>query len=151
MQKTPTNVMQKSANAIVVLEAVFVTATVLLFSMPSILYQQQLRFTDYAEGTSSSSSSSSSCIDYNRTDNTISISCVHASFTDVANTVKDPAVLEKLRGDNGSEYLLKANLQVEDDATLSMGPPNDIIKWLKITGANGIIVNGKIEMDGVKI
>jgi mannuronan 5-epimerase len=40
-------------------------------------------------------------------------------------------------------------LQVDDDAAFSMGP-NDI-KWLKIAGANGIIVDGKIEIDGVRI
>jgi mannuronan 5-epimerase len=145
MQKLRRNAMQKNANAVIVLEAVFVTATVLLFSMTSILYQQQLRFTDYAEGTTSS------CIDYDQTENTINVMC-NASFADVARSINtDQSVLQKLRGDDNGEYLLNGNLQVDDDATLSMGRPADVIKWLKITGANGIIVNGRIEIDGVKI
>src|SRR5919201_1299797 len=105
-----------------------------------ILSYPQLHFTVYAGGTTS-------CIDYDRTENTITISCDHASFGDVANTINDQSVLTNL-GDNG-EYLLNANLQVDDDATLSMDSSDDV-KWLKIAGANGIIVNGRIEIDGVK-
>ena len=114
----------------------------LLFLLTIIIpYGQQwhhLGFTAYAgeEG---------ACIDYDQSENTITITC-DVSFREVANTINDRAVLEQL-GDG--EYLLKAGLQVDDDATFSIGP-NDIT-WLKITGTNGITVYGKIQITGVKI
>jgi parallel beta-helix repeat protein len=115
----------------------------LLFLLTIIIpYGQQqwhhLRFT--AEG-----GEGGACIDYDQSENTITITC-DVSFREVANTINDRAVLEQL---GVGEYLLKAGLQVDDDATFSIDP-NDIT-WLKITGTNGITVYGKIQITGVKI
>src|SRR6266511_1984377 len=112
----------------------------LLFLIAGLIpyqHQQLHHFTAYAGG--------GACIDYDQSENTISITC-DASFRDVANTINDQSVLEQL---GGGEYLLKANLQVDDDATLSIGP-NDIT-WLKITDTNGIIIDGIIQIEGIKI
>ncbi|HKG71813.1 MAG TPA: NosD domain-containing protein [Nitrososphaeraceae archaeon] len=122
--------------------SIIIAAGLLLFLITGLTpYQQEQlhHFTAYAgEG--------GACIDYDQSENAIIITC-NASFREVANTINDPAVLEQL-GDGG-EYLLKASLQVDDGATLSIGP-NDIT-WLKITGTNGITVYGKIQIVGVKI
>jgi mannuronan 5-epimerase len=120
-------------------------STILLFLLTGlILYEQHYHLLIFTA--EAGDGGEDTCIDYERAENTITIEC-NASFRDVANTINDQSVLEQL-GDGG-EYLLNANLQVDDDATLSMGP-NDI-KWLKIAGTNGIIVNGKIQIAGVKI
>src|SRR5215208_684792 len=122
--------------------SIIIAAGLLLFLITGLTpYQQEQlhHFTAYAgEG--------GACIDHDQSENAIIITC-NASFSEVANTINDPAVLEQL-GDGG-EYLLKASLQVDDGATLSIGP-NDIT-WLKITGTNGITVYGKIQIVGVKI
>src|SRR5215213_6896903 len=122
--------------------SIIIAAGLLLFLITGLTpYQQEQlhHFTAYAgEG--------GACIDHDQSENTIIISC-DSSFRDAVNTVNDPAVLEQL-GDGG-EYLLKASLQVDDDTTFSISP-NDIT-WLKITGTNGIIVYGRIQIDGVKI
>jgi parallel beta-helix repeat protein len=76
------------------------------------------------------------------------IKCDTSSFRDVADTINDPGILSNL---GNGQYLLNANLQVDDDATFSMNQVDDDINWLKIAGASGIIVDGKIEIDGVKI
>jgi mannuronan 5-epimerase len=118
-------------------------AVILLLFLLTILipYGQQwhhLRFT--AEG-----GEGGPCIDYDQSENTITINC-NASFLDVVQSINDPDIIENL---GNSEYLLKASLQVDDDTTFSIGS-NDIT-WLKITDTNGIIVHGKIQIDGVKI
>jgi parallel beta-helix repeat protein len=122
--------------------SIIIAAGLLLFLITGLTpYQQEQlhHFTAYAgEG--------GACIDHDQSENAIIITC-NASFSEVANTINDPAVLEQL-GDGG-EYLLKASLQVDDGATLSIGP-NDIT-WLKKTGTNGITVYGKIQIVGVKI
>jgi poly(beta-D-mannuronate) C5 epimerase len=122
----------------------FVTALVtffLLFSMASISYQQLPFFDIEEEGLD--------CIDYAATDNTITIDCDHASFGDATRTIHDPSVLEKLEQEG--EYLLKANLRVADGTTFEMSSDKDGLQYLKIAGANGIIVHGKILINGVKI
>src|SRR5215213_3552099 len=116
-------------------------AFLLFFSMTSISYQQ-LPFFDFEEGVE--------CIDYDAAENTIAIDCDHASFGDVIRTINDQSVLEKLEQDG--EYLLKANLRVADGMTFEMtSNADDNIQYLKIAGANGIIVHGRILIDGVKI
>jgi parallel beta-helix repeat protein len=122
----------------------FATAAVaflFFFSMTSISYQQ-LPFFDFEEGVE--------CIDYDAAENTIAIDCDHASFGDVIRTINDQSVLEKLEQDG--EYLLKANLRVADGMTFEMtSNEDDNLQYLKIAGANGIIVHGRILIDGVKI
>jgi hypothetical protein len=126
-------------NSLAIVDAFFIFSMVALIT----LYQQQQQQQQqphfaYAGGT---------CINYDQTNSTITIIC-NTSFRDVADTLKDQSVLSNLGG--SGDYILKANLQVNDGATLLMGP-NDGIKWLKIAGANGIIVNGAIQIEGIKI
>jgi mannuronan 5-epimerase len=121
----------------------FATAlvVVLFFSMAGLSYQQ-LPFLDDEEGTE--------CIDHEAAENTITIDCDHASFGDVVRTINDQSVLEKL--DEDGEYLLKANLRVADGVTFEMTSNGDgNLQYLKIAGENGIIVHGKILINGVKI
>jgi mannuronan 5-epimerase len=83
--------------------------------------------------------------------NTIAIDC-DASFLDVVQSINDPGILEELEEEEeeGGQYLLKANLEVDDGVTFSM-TPGDGLQYLKIADANGIIVYGKIQIAGVKI
>src|ERR671922_423219 len=114
----------------------FVTAaTAFLLFCLIFVSTQQLQFVD----------GGAQCIDYEEVQSTIIITC-NASFGDIVNTINDQSILENVQN---QEYVLKANLQVSDGITLTMDSP-DII-WLKIAGANGIIVNGKIQIAGVKI
>ncbi len=90
------------------------------------------------------------CIDYEAADNTIAINC-DASFLDVVQAINDPEILEEQEQDD--QYLLNANLQVDDGVTFAMlsnGDDNNL-QYLKIAGENGIIVHGKILINGVKI
>jgi poly(beta-D-mannuronate) C5 epimerase len=114
----------------------------------------------------------SPCIGYDAEENTITINC-DSSFLDVVKTLDDPTVFENL---GNGEYLLNANLEVADDVTFEMSSSssnadngavisdnfgigengaenggNEALKYLKITGANGIVVYGRIEISGVKI
>ena len=88
------------------------------------------------------------CIDYDEGENTITINC-NASFLDVAQTIDDSEIVESLG--NGEEYVLNATLQVADGITFSMTSTGDGLQYLKLAGENGIIVYGKILIDGVKI
>jgi parallel beta-helix repeat protein len=120
-------------------------AVILLLFLLTILipYGQQwhhLRFT--AEG-----GEGGPCIDYDQSENTITINC-NASFLDVVQTINDPDIIENL---GTGEYLLNANLEVADDVTFEMSSNGDGLQYLKITGENGIIVYGKILINGVKI
>jgi mannuronan 5-epimerase len=135
----------KRSNVMIIIpKSSFATAVVaflFFFSMTSISYQQ-LPFFDFEEGVE--------CIDYDAAENTIAIDCDHASFGDVIRTINDQSVLEKLEQDG--EYLLKANLRVADGMTFEMtSNEDDSLQYLKIAGANGIIVHGRILIDGVKI
>src|ERR671923_2013570 len=87
------------------------------------------------------------CIDYDESENTISINC-NASFRDVVQTINDPDIIENL---GTGEYLLNANLEVADDVTFAMTSNEDGLQYLKIAGANGIIVQGRIEISGIII
>ncbi|HVD37136.1 MAG TPA: right-handed parallel beta-helix repeat-containing protein, partial [Nitrososphaeraceae archaeon] len=99
---------------------------------------QQLQFTDATTG----------CVGYESGVNTITITC-NASFQDVVQAINDPALLEQ---EEDGQYILKANLQVADGVTFEMNSNGvDNLQYLKIAGENGIIVYGKILMDGVKI
>jgi parallel beta-helix repeat protein len=135
---------KRSNIMIIIPKSSFATAAVaflFFFSMTSISYQQ-LPFFDFEEGVE--------CIDYDAAENTIAIDCDHASFGDVIRTINDQSVLEKLEQDG--EYLLKANLRVADGMTFEMtSNEDDNLQYLKIAGANGIIVHGRILIDGVKI
>src|ERR687896_2182815 len=91
------------------------------------------------------------CIDYDSTENTITINC-DASFLDVVQTINDPEILEQEEDQEGGQYILNANLEVADDVTFAMNSNEDGgLQYLKITGENGIIVHGRIEISGIII
>ena len=119
-----------------------ISVIILIFSITDVSYQQQPSSLDNEEG---------SCIDYDAAENTITIDC-DASFLDVVQAINDPGILEELEEEEeeGGQYLLKANLEVDDGVTFSM-TPGDGLQYLKIADANGIIVYGKIQIAGVKI
>jgi parallel beta-helix repeat protein len=121
---------------------------VLLFLLIDLIFYQQphhLPFTAEAgEG--------GPCIDYDAAENSIAINC-NASFLDVVETINDPEILQNL---GNGEYLLNANLEVADDVTFEMTSSSSSnedggLQYLKITGTNGIIVNGRIEISGIII
>jgi mannuronan 5-epimerase len=118
-----------------------ISVIILIFSITDVSYQQQPASLDNEEG---------SCIDYDAAENTITIDC-DASFLDVVQAINDPDILEELEEEEeGGQYLLKANLEVDDGVTFSM-TPGDGLQYLKIADANGIIVYGKIQIAGIKI
>src|SRR5919202_1321751 len=101
MSKIHRNSMAKSTRTIVTHGVVFVTVTILLFSMPSMLTQQPY----FAHA--------GTCVGYDQTKNTITITC-DASFRDIVQAVNDPSVLQELTDGGSGEYLLSTNLQVGD-------------------------------------
>jgi mannuronan 5-epimerase len=124
-----------------------IAVTTLLFLMTGIIlpYEQQyhLRFTAEA--------GELECIDYDEEENTITVNC-STTFQDVVQTVDDSDILENL---GNGEYILKANLEVADGITFEMtssnGDDGNNLQYLKLAGANGIVVYGKILINGVKI
>lgn len=119
-------------------------SAILLFLLTGLISFEQyhIRFTAEA--------GVDACIDFDQTENTIKVNC-NASFLNIVQTINDPKILENL--ENG-EYLLNATLEVADDITFEMnssGAGGDNLRYLKIAGENGIIVYGKILIDGVKI
>ena len=119
-------------------------AILLLFLIAGVIpYRNpQLHYFNAAEA------EGSACIHYDQGENTITIDC-NASFQDVVQAINDPAdIIENL---GNGEYLLNANLEVSDGVTFEMTSSEDGLQYLKIAGESGIIVYGKILIDGVKI
>ena len=89
------------------------------------------------------------CTEYDQTDNTINVKC-NSTFQDVAQTINDQKIVENL---GNGEYVLNATLEVADGVTFEMNSSkaSGNLQYLKIAGGNGIIVNGKILIDGIKI
>ena len=120
------------------------TTVILLFcfvGLISIGELHHLRFTAEA--------GVSLCIEYDQTDNTINVNC-NSSFQDVVQAISAPETVQNL---GNGEYLLNATLEVADGIALEMSSSNasNNLEYLKIAGENGIIVYGKIVIDGVKI
>jgi parallel beta-helix repeat protein len=147
-------------------KALFMTtiAGILIFSMASISYQQQveLPFDDNGEAEAAveeeegeeaeaaveeEEGEEAACIDYEAAENTIAINC-NASFLDVVQAINDPEILEQ---EDDGQYILNANLEVGDGITFKMNSSGDNLQYLKISGENGIIVQGRIEISGIKI
>ena len=126
-----------TAAAVILLLLFLISAAVIPYG------QNHIRFTAEA-GTEEEDD----CIDYDSSENTITVDCDYASFLDVIQTINDPDILENV--ENG-EYILKANLEVDEDATFEMNSNQDGLLYLKIAGENGITVEGRILIDGVKI
>src|ERR687894_587892 len=113
---------------------------VLLFLFTGLIsYEKHVSFTAEA--------GELACIDYDEAENTITINC-NASFQEVVQTINDPDVLENL---GNGEYILNANLEVSDGIAVVMSLRDDGLQYLKLAGENGIIVYGRILIDGVKI
>src|SRR5919112_618268 len=113
---------------------------VLLFLFTGLIsYEKHVSFTAEA--------GEMACIDYDEAENTIVVNC-NASFSDVVQTINDPDILENL---GNGEYILNANLEVADDITFALSLRDDGLQYLKLAGDNGIIVYGKMLIDGVKI
>src|SRR5215207_3146303 len=110
----------------------------LLFSM-IVISTPQVQFTD----------ASTACVGYQSGVNTITIDC-DASFLDVVQAINDPEILEQEEEQEG-QYILNANLEVADGVTFEMTSNGDGLQYLKIAGENGIIVYGKILINGVII
>src|SRR5918992_63452 len=115
-----------------------IAAAIVLFSV-TLVSTQQVRF----------SNASTACVGYQGEVNTIMITC-DASFLDVVQAINDPGILEQEAEQNG-QYVLNANMQVDDGVTLEMTSNGDNLRYLKLAGANGIIVYGQILIDGVTI
>src|ERR671922_707685 len=113
-------------------------STVILFSMTWTSIQQ-VQFSD----------AGTACVGYQREINTIMISC-DASFQDIVQAMNQPNILEQDAEQNG-QYILNANLEVADGVNFEMTSSGDGLQYLKVAGANGIIVYGKILINGVKI
>jgi hypothetical protein len=134
-------------------------ASIFIFSMANISYQQvELPFADNVEGDGGEEEAATAeegdggeeeaataCIDYDAGENTIVINC-NASFLDVVQAINDPEILEQ---EEGGQYLLNANLEVSDGITFKMNSSGDNLQYLKISGENGIIVQGRIEISGI--
>lgn len=94
------------------------------------------------------------CIDYDESENTISINC-NASFLSVVQAINNPNILEQeiVDGELGianGQYILNANLEVADGVMFAMTSAGDGLQYLKLAGENGIIVYGRILIDGVR-
>jgi parallel beta-helix repeat protein len=123
-----------------------VSVIILVFSITEVSYQQPSL--DNEENEEEEEEEEESCINYDAAENTITIDC-NVSFLDVVETIDDSEILEE--EEEEGYYILKANLEVNDGAIFAMTSNRDGLQYLKIAGANGIIVYGKIQIDGVKI
>jgi mannuronan 5-epimerase len=104
--------------------------------------QHHLRFTAEAGETV--------CIQHDPTENIINVNC-NSSFPTITQAINNPEIIQNL---GNGEYLLNATLEVADGVTFEMNSSDvgvDNLQYLKIADENGIIVNGKILIDGVKI
>src|SRR5919108_559256 len=110
----------------------------LIFSV-TVISTLQVQFTD----------ASTACVGYQSGVNTITVTC-DAPFRDFVQAINDPAILEQEEGQEG-QYILNANLEVADGVNFEMTSSGDGLQYLKIAGANGIIVHGRILINGVII
>src|SRR5215207_1742186 len=116
----------------------FATVTALLLFSLTLISTQQVQFTD----------ASTACVGYQSGVNTITITC-DASFLDVVQAINDPEILEQ--EEQGGQYILKANLEVADGVNFEMTSNGDGLQYFKVAGENGIIVHGRILINGVII
>jgi parallel beta-helix repeat protein len=116
----------------------FATVTALVLFSLTLISTQQVQFTD----------ASTACVGYQSGVNTITITC-DASFLDVVQAINDPGILEQ--EEQEGQYLLKANLEVADGVNFEMTSNGDGLQYLKVAGENGIIVHGRILINGVII
>ena len=111
----------------------------LLIVSVTLISVQKVQFSD----------ASTACVGFQGGANTITVTC-DASFLDVVQAINDPSILEREEGQEG-HYILNANLEVADGVTFEMTSNGDGLQFLKIAGEHGIIVYGKILIDGIII
>jgi parallel beta-helix repeat protein len=129
-------------NSVTIGSAILLLLLLLFLISGAIPYwQQQFHYFNAAEA------GEGECIGYDKVENIIAVTC-HTSFLDVVQTINDPEILEDL---GNGEYILNANLEVADGVTFEMTSNGDGLQYLKIAGANGIVVYGKILINGVTI
>jgi len=119
-----------------------VAGIILLFLLTGLVPYQQPQHVPFT-----AEAGELACIGYNEGENTITINC-NSSFSDVVQTINDTEILANL---GNGEYILDANLEVADGVSFAMTSNSDGLQYLKLAGENGIIVYGKILIDGVKI
>jgi mannuronan 5-epimerase len=121
-----------------------------LFSHPSSIEEKRI------PSFSQSSIPSVSCINYNPSTITITVSCASARLTDIDNKLHDTNILAKQSP--VGVWLLTANLLIAKGATFHIDPTDT--KWLKISSkvtsakiapAYMIDVHGSLKIDSVKI
>jgi parallel beta-helix repeat protein len=128
-------------NSVTIGSAILLLLLLFLISGAIPYWQQQFHYFNAAEA------GEGECIGYDKVENIIAVTC-HTSFLDVVQTINDPEILEDL---GNGEYILNANLEVADGVTFEMTSNGDGLQYLKIAGANGIVVYGKILINGVTI
>jgi parallel beta-helix repeat protein len=122
---------------------------ILLFILVGLLSQGQQQLQHHLRF--AAEAGESVCVEYDQTENTIHVNC-NSSFSGVVQAINNSQIVENL-GDG--EYLLNATLEVADGVSFEMNSSNvggsGNLQYLKIADENGIIVYGKILIDGVKI
>jgi hypothetical protein len=139
--KFPHSMTILGGNSVTIGSAILLLLLLFLISGAIPYWQQQFHYFNAAEA------GEGECIGYDKVENIIAVTC-HTSFLDVVQTINDPEILEDL---GNGEYILNANLEVADGVTFEMTSNGDGLQYLKIAGANGIVVYGKILINGVTI
>ena len=125
------------------------TTAILLFTLVGLLQHEQQQLQHYLRF--EAEAGESVCVEYDQAENTIHVNC-NSSFSGVVQAINNSQIVENL-GDG--EYLLNATLEVADGVSFEMNSSNagrsGNLEYLKIADENGIIVYGKILIDGVKI
>jgi hypothetical protein len=100
-----------------------------------------------ASGYQNMNQANAACASYSSSSNTITVSCSTATIPQIAQEVNNSNVLKSL---GSGQWLLRAILQVNDGAKLTISTPD--VVWLKVSGSStGLVIYGKIDVTGSKI
>jgi mannuronan 5-epimerase len=121
-----------------------------------ILVQGFLFFFTLSYSTAEPQQAQDSCITYNKSHRIISINCGSTNLTDIYNSLKNPhRILDKEKKTSSKVWLLNANIEVKDGATLYINSTDT--SWLKINSmstkgsAYSILAHGSLIIDSTKI
>lgn len=86
------------------------------------------------------------CATYDSANNTITVTC-DTTFPQVVRDIDNPSIIDNK---GGGEYVVKANLQINDSKlTISS---DDGVSWVKFTGGNGLYYyHSNADISGVKV
>ncbi len=87
------------------------------------------------------------CESYDPVKDILKVKC-SISFTQLATEINDSSKIAYL---GNGEWLLNTTISTDLYTTFSITSKNENISWLKINNGNGIIIRGRIEIDGLKI